>query len=66
MNSPLRPPERFPRDLATLGIATLGHRGKDNPTTVEGVIQFLASHMEEHARQITTSRRLISEAGSQG
>ena len=46
-------------------LATLGHRGEDNPITVEGVIQFLASHMEEHARQITTSRRLISEAGSQ-
>jgi len=41
-------------------LATLGHRGEDNPITVEGVIQFLAVHMEEHARQITTSRRLIS------
>ena len=53
-------------EIAPEDLATLGHRGEDNPITVEGVIQFLASHMEEHARQITTSRRLISEATSQG
>ena len=51
--------------IAPEGLAALGHRGEDNPITVEGVIQYLASHMEEHARQITTSRRLISEAASQ-
>ncbi len=53
-------------EIAPENLATLGHRGEDNPITVEGVIRFLASHMEEHARQITTSRRLISEAGSPG
>ena len=45
-------------------LATLGHRGEDNPITVEGVIHYLASHMELHARQITTSRQLINRAGS--
>ena len=43
-----------------LGI--LGHRGENNPITVEGVVRFLASHVEEHATQITESRRLINEA----
>lgn len=50
--------------IASEHLATLGHRGEDNPITVEGVIQFLATHMETHAQQITTSRHLISEAGS--
>ena len=36
-----------------------------DPITVEGVIHYLASHMEEHAGQITMSRRLIREHGSQ-
>ncbi len=45
-------------------LAILGHRGEDNPITVEGVIQYLASHMEEHARQIRTSRHLINESAS--
>lgn len=45
--------------IAPEDLAILGHRGEDNPMTVEGVIRFVASHMEEHARQITTSRRLI-------
>jgi len=43
-----------------LGI--LGHRGDNNPITVEGVIRYLATHVEEHATQITESRRLINEA----
>lgn len=53
------------REIAPGDLATLGHRGEDNPITVEGVIHYLASHMEEHARQIKTSRRLISEGHSQ-
>ncbi len=52
--------------IAPEHLAILGHRGEDNPITVEGVIQYLASRMKEHARQITTSRRLISGADSQG
>jgi len=51
-------------DIAPEDLAILGHRGEDNPLTVEGVIQYLAAHMEEHARQITTSLRLIREADS--
>ena len=51
--------------IAPEDLATQGHRGEDNPVTVEGVIQYLATHVEEHAGQITTSRLLISEAGSQ-
>ena len=43
-----------------LGI--LGHRGDNNPITVEGVIRYLATHVAEHATQITESRRLINEA----
>ena len=52
--------------IAPEDLSTLGHRGEDNPITVEGVIQYLASHMELHAVQITTSRRLISEASNPG
>ena len=50
-----------PRDLAALG-----HRGENNPITVEGVVHFLASHMEEHARQIRESRRLIGQGQDRG
>ena len=52
--------------IAPEDLSTLGHRGEDNPITVEAVIQYLASHMELHAVQITTSRRLISEASNPG
>ena len=38
-----------------------GHRGEDNPITVEGVIRYLIAHMEEHVRQIAESRPLIRE-----
>ena len=47
-------------------LATLGHRGEDNPISVEGVIHFLASHIEEHAGQVKESRRLIRESDLQG
>ena len=53
-------------EIAPEDLATPGRRGEDNTITVEGVIQFLATHMETHALQITTSRQLISEAGSRG
>ena len=46
-------------------LAILGHRGEDNPITVEGLIRSLASHMKAHAIQITTSRQLISGADGQ-
>ena len=36
-----------------------GHRGEDNPITVQGVIRYLIAHVEEHVRQIAESRRLI-------
>ena len=52
-------------EIAPEDLATLGHRGENNPITVEGVIHYLASHMEEHARQIRESRRLISAGQSQ-
>ena len=51
-------------EIAPKDLATQGHRGENNPITVEGVIHFLASHMEEHAGQIKESRRLISEGQS--
>jgi len=38
-----------------------GHRGEDNPITVQGVIRYLIGHVEEHVRQIAESRRLIRE-----
>jgi len=38
-----------------------GHRGEDNPITVQGVIRFLIGHVEEHVRQIAESRRLFRE-----
>lgn len=43
-----------PRDLGRPG-----HRGENNPITVKGVIEYLIHHIEEHANQITESRRLI-------
>ena len=46
--------------LGDLGI--LGHQSENNPITVEGMIRYLASHVEEHANQITESRRLINES----
>jgi len=51
-------------EIAPADLSVLGHRGEDNPITVEGVIQYLAGHMEEHARQITESRRLINQGTS--
>jgi hypothetical protein len=40
-------------------LSILGHRGENNPITVEGVVHYLAAHVEEHAAQIVESRRLI-------
>ena len=48
-------------EIAPKDLGILGHRGENNPITVEGVIQFLASHVEDHARQINASRQLISQ-----
>ena len=48
--------------IATGDLGILGHRGENNPITVEGMICYLASHVEEHANQITESRRLINES----
>ncbi len=48
-------------EIAPENLAILGHRGENNPITVEGVVQYLASHVEEHARQVSESRRLISQ-----
>ena len=48
--------------IATGDLGILGHRGENNPIAVEGVIRYLASHVEEHADQITESRRLINES----
>jgi len=48
-------------EIAPEDLATMGHRGEDNPISVEGVIRFVASHMEEHARQVNISRQLIAE-----
>ena len=48
-------------EIAPEDLATMGHRGEDNPISVDGVIHFVASHMEEHARQINISRQLIAE-----
>ncbi len=45
--------------IAPEDLTILGHRGEDNPITVEGVIQYLALHVEEHAHQVSESRRLI-------
>ncbi len=47
-------------EIAPDDLAILGHRGENNPITVEGVIQFLIQHVEEHANQVGESRRLIS------
>lgn len=48
-------------NIAPDDLAILGHRGENNPISVEGVIQSLAGHVTEHANQITESRRLISQ-----
>ena len=48
--------------IAPGDLGILGHRGENNPITVEGMIRYLASHVEEHANQITESRRLINES----
>ena len=53
--------------VATVGsvdpadLSLPGHRGEGNPMTVAGVIQYLAGHVELHARQIEESLRLIRE-----
>jgi len=49
-------------EIAASDLPKLGHRGENNPMTVQGVIEFLAKHMETHALQITESRRLISQS----
>jgi hypothetical protein len=46
--------------IAPADLGILGHRGENNPITVEGVVRYLALHLEEHANQITESRRLIN------
>ena len=47
--------------IAPENLAILGHRGDNNPITVEGVVNFLAQHVEEHALQVSESRRLIGQ-----
>lgn len=53
--------------VATVGkiapddLSNLGHRGENNPLTVEGVIDFLVKHVEERANQIRESLRLIGQ-----
>jgi hypothetical protein len=47
--------------IAPADLGILGHRGENNPITVEGVVRYLALHVEEHADQITESRRLINQ-----
>ena len=49
-------------EIAASDSAKQGHRGENNPITVESVITFLAQHMEIHARQITESRQQISQS----
>jgi uncharacterized damage-inducible protein DinB len=49
-------------EISASDLAKQGHRGENNPMTVEGVITFLAQHMEIHARQITESRQQISQS----
>ena len=49
-------------EISASDLPKLGHRGENNPMTVQGVIEFLAKHMEAHALQITESRRLISQS----
>ena len=48
--------------IAPGDLGILGHRGENSPITVEGVIRYLASHVKEHAKQITESRRLSNES----
>ncbi len=40
-------------------LDTLGHRGKNNPITIEEVVHYLSGHVEEHAIRLVASRRLI-------
>jgi len=48
-------------NISSEELAILGHRGENNPITVEGVVQFLAQHVEDHALQVSESRRLIGQ-----
>jgi uncharacterized damage-inducible protein DinB len=48
-------------EIAPENLAILGHRGENNPITVEGVVRFLVQHVEEHAHQVSESRRLIGQ-----
>ena len=48
-------------EIAPEDLAILGHRGENNPITVQGVVQYLAQHVEEHAHQVSESRRLIGQ-----
>ncbi len=48
-------------EIEPKNLAILGHRGENNPITVEGVVQYLALHVEEHAHQVSESRRLVSQ-----
>ena len=71
------PLERLVRELAEANSDTLqslgglslhdlgrpGHRGEGNPITAKEVVQSLTKHVQEHARQITESLRLIRERG---
>jgi hypothetical protein len=71
------PLERLVGQLAEANVDTLkllqglrpqdlgrpGHRGEGNPITVSEVVQSLTKHVQEHARQITESLRLIRERG---
>jgi len=49
-------------EIAASDLAKQGYRCENNPMTVEGVITFLAQHMEVHARRITESRQQISQS----
>ena len=51
-------------DIPPADLSILGHRGENNPVTVEGVVHYLATHVEEHAAQIVESRRLIGQGPS--
>ncbi len=48
-------------EIAPENLAILGHRGENNPITVEGVVRFLVQHVEEHAHQVSEFRRLIGQ-----
>ena len=42
-------------------LATLGHRGKNHPITVQKVVHYLSEHLEEHAIGLIAPRRLIGQ-----